>query len=458
MRQKRAAQLPDGVTLGGCLILGTPLAPRLAGPLSLLALASIHCEQTGPAAYIAAGGSPAGAPAVATPIAGAGGAAASAGSAGASTSSGAGGSAAAGSGGSAGSEVRGPTPAMAGVNFPFPQNRYSTYCSYPNYRNADVKAAYDKWKADTVTGRRRGRLLAREATQRGQPRAELHGLGGHRLRHAPRRLHERSIAVRRAVEVRAAVAGQKRTDGLVHQRKRQRPPGHRRRQRRGTKTWPGPLLMADRQWGGKGSLGDSYLNIAKKQIDLVYRDRDPGRKASQAGRYLGRLEHRESLLFCAFILPGVRQGHRQRQVEPGHRNLVRDAGEEFELGKQEHGPTASCPRGARATAHPTRTCSRLAREIRAMTPPPTTVRLVPHALPDRARLLPKRRATRAELRSEDESVLCRHRRQADRRRLQPRRHAPSPEPERAVRGLRRASGGRRDEQRQFLTLHSRWLR
>ena len=30
------------------------------------------------------------------------------------------------------------------------------------------------------------------------------------------------------------------------------------------------LLMADRQWGGKGSLGDSYLNIAKHQIEQVY--------------------------------------------------------------------------------------------------------------------------------------------------------------------------------------------
>ena len=37
------------------------------------------------------------------------------------------------------------------------------------------------------------------------------------------------------------------------------------------------LLMADRQWGGKGSLNDSYLNIAKKQIDPGLQHRDPGR-------------------------------------------------------------------------------------------------------------------------------------------------------------------------------------
>jgi endo-1,4-beta-D-glucanase Y len=30
------------------------------------------------------------------------------------------------------------------------------------------------------------------------------------------------------------------------------------------------LLMADRQWGTSGTLGDTYLNVAKKQIGLVY--------------------------------------------------------------------------------------------------------------------------------------------------------------------------------------------
>jgi len=47
---------------------------------------------------------------------------------------------------------RGPTPATAGVNFPFPQNRQSSRCTYPSrYDNDDVKAAYAKWKSDTVT-------------------------------------------------------------------------------------------------------------------------------------------------------------------------------------------------------------------------------------------------------------------------------------------------------------------
>ena len=47
---------------------------------------------------------------------------------------------------------RGPTPATPGHNFPFPQNRQSSRCTYPTaYRNEDVQAAYAKWKSDNVT-------------------------------------------------------------------------------------------------------------------------------------------------------------------------------------------------------------------------------------------------------------------------------------------------------------------
>ena len=38
------------------------------------------------------------------------------------------------------------------MNFPFPQNRENSRCTYPfAYRNEDVQAAYDQWKSDTVT-------------------------------------------------------------------------------------------------------------------------------------------------------------------------------------------------------------------------------------------------------------------------------------------------------------------
>jgi endo-1,4-beta-D-glucanase Y len=48
--------------------------------------------------------------------------------------------------------ARGPAPATASAKFPFPQNRESNGCTYPSrYDNADVVAAYQQWKADTVT-------------------------------------------------------------------------------------------------------------------------------------------------------------------------------------------------------------------------------------------------------------------------------------------------------------------
>jgi endo-1,4-beta-D-glucanase Y len=48
--------------------------------------------------------------------------------------------------------TRGPSPPANGSNFPFPQNRESGHCVYPTaYRNEDVSAAYAQWKNDTVT-------------------------------------------------------------------------------------------------------------------------------------------------------------------------------------------------------------------------------------------------------------------------------------------------------------------
>ena len=76
------------------------------------------------------------------------------GAAGTGTAGATGGSAGGGKGGGGGTTPpRGPTPAMNGINFPFPQNRESSSrCVYPtNYLNADVMAAYAQWKTDLIT-------------------------------------------------------------------------------------------------------------------------------------------------------------------------------------------------------------------------------------------------------------------------------------------------------------------
>ena len=47
---------------------------------------------------------------------------------------------------------RGPTPASSTAKFPFPQNRQNSNCIYPTaYKNEDVQAVYTAWKNDLVT-------------------------------------------------------------------------------------------------------------------------------------------------------------------------------------------------------------------------------------------------------------------------------------------------------------------
>ncbi|HEV8549903.1 MAG TPA: glycosyl hydrolase family 8 [Polyangiaceae bacterium] len=104
-----------------------------------------------------AGTGSSGAPSAGKPaVAGAGGAVGAGGSTGgAPPAAGTGGSTggtAAGAGGAPVMLMRGPTPPSATSKFPFPQNRQSSHCTYPSaYDNADVKAVYDAWKNDLIT-------------------------------------------------------------------------------------------------------------------------------------------------------------------------------------------------------------------------------------------------------------------------------------------------------------------
>lgn len=48
--------------------------------------------------------------------------------------------------------LMGPTPKSTTANFPFPQNRFRSACSYPTqFKNEDVLSVYEQWKADLVT-------------------------------------------------------------------------------------------------------------------------------------------------------------------------------------------------------------------------------------------------------------------------------------------------------------------
>lgn len=181
------------------------------------------------------------------------------------------------SGGSGGAEPRGPTPPTAGANYPFPQNRQTQPCSYPNYRNSDVVTAYQRWKTDTVTSA---------------------GAGNHQRVQRPKDSGlEVNSTVSEGIGYGLILAVYMNDQPLFDElwKYEQLWLGQNGlmdwyisgngTDRLGTgaatdadedMAWA--LLMADRQWGGKGSLGDTYLNIANKQISSIYNNEiDPSK-------------------------------------------------------------------------------------------------------------------------------------------------------------------------------------
>lgn len=180
------------------------------------------------------------------------------------------GASAGGSGGTGGSaEMHGPTPAQPGVNFPFPQNRTSMRCSYPSYKNSDVVAAYQKWKTDTVTSSGAGgHMRVQRPKEPGlAPNSTVsEGIGygmiiavymnDQMLFDELWKYEQMYLGMNGLMDWYISADGTQRlgTGGASDADE--------------DMAWA--LLMADKQWGGQGTLGDTYLNIAKKQIDLIY--------------------------------------------------------------------------------------------------------------------------------------------------------------------------------------------
>jgi endo-1,4-beta-D-glucanase Y len=166
---------------------------------------------------------------------------------------------------------RGPTPAIpGGANFPFPQNRESALCTYPAYRNADVRRAYERWKRETVTA---------------------DGAGGHlRVKRLTRDLGlERGSTVSEGIAYGMLIAvymndqplfdelwkyeqlwlnGNGLMDWYINAAGTERLGSGAASDADEDMAWA--LLMADRQWGGRGSMNSSYLELARRQIDLIW--------------------------------------------------------------------------------------------------------------------------------------------------------------------------------------------
>jgi endo-1,4-beta-D-glucanase Y len=183
---------------------------------------------------------------------------------------------------SAAPPMRGPTPPNSGANFPFPQNRQSKNCIYPSgYRNEAMTAAYMQWKGDTVTASGAG---AFRRVQRLPSDSVPPALGS-----------TVSEGIAYGMLIAVYMNDQPLFDDLwkyeqLHLGKCPPSPGACPSMQLmdwniaadgssslGTggatdadEDMAFALVMADRQWGGKGSLAKTYLEFAIDQITAVW--------------------------------------------------------------------------------------------------------------------------------------------------------------------------------------------
>jgi endo-1,4-beta-D-glucanase Y len=192
----------------------------------------------------------------------------SAGSAGVGAASGASGASGADSGPA---NDRGPTPAIPGsANFPFPQNRESALCTYPAYRNADVRRAYERWKRETVTadgasGHLRVKRLTRDlGLEPGSTVSE--GIAYGML--IAVYMNDQPLFDELWKYEQRWVNGNGLMDWYINAAGTERLGTGAASDADEDMAWA--LLMADRQWGGHGSLTESYLELARAQIDRIW--------------------------------------------------------------------------------------------------------------------------------------------------------------------------------------------
>ncbi len=173
---------------------------------------------------------------------------------------------------------RGPTPATAGHNYPFPQNRESANqggCIYPTlYRNEDVQAIYTLWKNNNVTsdGAKGFRRVKRPKEPGLEPGSTV------------------SEGIAYGMMIAVYMDDQPLFDDLW-QYEQQWLDGntglmHWYINAAGTDLGSNPsgagpasdadldmalaLVMADKQWGGQGKLNKTYKDIALEQIKKVW--------------------------------------------------------------------------------------------------------------------------------------------------------------------------------------------
>lgn len=183
---------------------------------------------------------------------------------------------------------RGPTAPSATAQYPFPQNRESSNCSYPlRYDNDAIRALYEKWKSDLVTSDGAGgfRRVARVAEPGLQPNSTVsEGIAYGMLisvymddqplfddlwKYALQYRWTSMGTFGGGGEATLLMNWYIHADGNISGGGGDDPAGN------GAATDADEdiafaLVMADRQWGGGGSLDRSYIDYATELIDDIW--------------------------------------------------------------------------------------------------------------------------------------------------------------------------------------------
>jgi endo-1,4-beta-D-glucanase Y len=176
--------------------------------------------------------------------------------------------------GGGGAPSRGPTPASATAKFPFPQNRHSPHCTYPTgYRNEDVLSVYEQWKTHLVTsdgagGFRRVKRVAEPGLEVNSTVSEgiaygmtiavymndqplFDDLWKYSLLHS----WNGTILMNWYISSNGSLGMNPSGNGAATDADEDM-------------AWA--LVMADKQWGGQGSLSKSYLDYAKQLLNDIW--------------------------------------------------------------------------------------------------------------------------------------------------------------------------------------------
>jgi endo-1,4-beta-D-glucanase Y len=178
---------------------------------------------------------------------------------------------------SGGEPMGGDTPGGGdkGAKFPFPQNVQSERCTYPTgYSNADVQAAYDIWKQDIVTseGASGFRRVRRPDTPDGLANSTVsEGIAYGMLLSVY--MNDQPLFDDLWQYSQLWLDGSGLMKWYIDPEGKTACPGEEGVCGAATDSDEDiafALVMADRQWGGKGSLDESYIELARKQIGRIW--------------------------------------------------------------------------------------------------------------------------------------------------------------------------------------------